>query len=356
VPQKRILIKLGILFILFTLNLLFAHPDPVSKDDRVPARTLELKFFFPGGIPGGVPGGEINEKEIYLDRPQRISSGESGQVYFSCMGSHSIFKFNDEGRFIREIGRAGQGPGEFQGPNHVVPWRDKLIVLDNFSRKIQILDSEGKYLSSFIIQSTYWDLVVSKSGLIYAAPLLHSYPGKKETALIHVYDQQGELTLTFGTPKINNSTVFNMVRLAIDHKNEIYAAYTHWPEIRKYTSDGKLIAEYTIEHLLMAERAKFNRKQLSKPKKVGEPGFSQTCIDDIEVLGDRIFLFLRSYVEPRLEFLEFDQEMNRVNKYLYKPKDQLYGIDFFVKTNGENLLFYFLDRSEYRIIVLAEKK
>lgn len=161
---------------------------------------------------------------------------------------------------------------------------------------------------------------------------------------------------SFGKPKDIDETFFNMVRLAVNYKDEILVAFEHWPEIRKYTAEGELIAEYTIDHPVMEERAKFNRKQITAPKKMGEPGRSQTCIEDIEVLEDRIFIFFRSYDEPLIEILEFDPEMNLVAKYFYKSEDWIYGGDFFVKKRGDNLLFYFLDRPEYRIIVLAEKR
>jgi len=346
--RKPIKLKVGILFIAFSLNSAFLLPCSEFGKGQVQTRKLELRFFFPDK--------EQEENEIYLDRPQRISSDESGPVYISCIGNHSIFKFGAEGRFMKKIGRAGQGPGEFQGPNHVFPWRDKLIVLDNFSRKFQIFNSDGEYLSSFIIQSTYWDFVVSDNGLIYAAPLLYPFPGKKEKDLIHVYNQDGELKFSFGEPKDIDYTFFNRVKLALNDKNEILAAFTHWPEIKKFTPEGILTDEYTVEHPVMEKRAKFNRNQLTAVRKKGEPGKSQTCIEDIEVLEDRIFLYHRSYEKPLLEILEFDPQMDLASKYFYEPEDWVYGGDFFIRKKGSDLLFYFLDRPEYRIIVLAEKK
>jgi hypothetical protein len=209
-------------------------------------------------------------------------------------------------------------------------------------------------LAGFIIQATYWDFVVSESGLIYAAPLLYPFPGRKEKNLIHVYSQDGELKSSFGKPKNIDSTIFNMVRLAVNHKSEIFAAFTHWPEIRKYTPGGELIAEYTIDHPAMAERARFNRRQITAPRKKGAPGISQTAIEDIEVLGNQIFLLFRSYDEPLLEILEFDSGMNMVTKYMYKSKDWLYPRDFFVRKNGDDLFFYLLEtHEEDRIVVLA---
>ena len=56
----------------------------------------------------------------------------------------------------------------------------------------------------------------------------------------------------------------------------------------------------------MAERGRFNLKQIAAPPKKRQPGRSQSIIEDIDVLGDIIFLLYRSYEEPRLEIQEFD--------------------------------------------------
>lgn len=181
------------MLLIFSLNSVFSQPIFLPDANQVQVKELELRFAFPDRA--------MAKEEIFLYKPQRISSDKAGHVYISCIGDHRIREFDEEGRFIKTIGRAGQGPGEFQGPNHAYPWMDKLIILDNFSRKFQILDSGGGYLTSFIIKSSYWDFVVSESGLIYAAPLLYSFPGKKEKNLIHVYSQDRELVSSFGKPK-----------------------------------------------------------------------------------------------------------------------------------------------------------
>lgn len=339
--------RVGIYFLFFSLSIVFLHPFPLTDEDHVPIKPLELRFFFPDQ--------KQEEKEIYLFRPQRISSDRSGMVYISCIGDHSVFKFDDQGRFVKKIGREGQGPGEFQGPNHAVPWKDKLIVLDNFSRKFQIFDSAGNYKSSFITRSSYWDFVVSESGLIYAAPLLFPFPGKKEKDLIHVYTPEGDLKTSFGKPIYLDSNIFNKLRLEVRKNKEILAAFDHWPEVRKYSLKGGLINEYTVDHSVMAERAQFNRKQMNAPRKPGEPIRTKPCIEDIEVMEGRIFLLFRFYKEPVLEILECDPDMNIITKYRYKSKKSILSGDFFVKKKDNNLYFYLLSGEKYRIIVLAER-
>lgn len=97
--QKKFTGQFIMLFLILSLNFVFSYPISDPNNVQVQENELELRFFFPDK--------EQEEKEIYLDRPQRVSADKAGHVYFSCIGNHSIFKFDDEGKFIKIIGRAG---------------------------------------------------------------------------------------------------------------------------------------------------------------------------------------------------------------------------------------------------------
>jgi hypothetical protein len=52
--------------------------------------------------------------------------------------------FDKNGKFLRVIGKAGTGPGEFRTP-HALEFdsRGRLIVADRHNHRIQILTKEG---------------------------------------------------------------------------------------------------------------------------------------------------------------------------------------------------------------------
>lgn len=72
-----------------------------------------------------------------------------------------IFKFDDEGNFIRFFLRKGQGPGELRGRNYVslyitVDENDNVAVSD-FGNKIVVFGSEGEFIKESRIDSrTVW--------------------------------------------------------------------------------------------------------------------------------------------------------------------------------------------------------
>lgn len=53
--------------------------------------------------------------ETLLYRPSQFLADEFGNLYVNDMGKGCILVFNAAGRYLRSIGRKGQGPGEFSG-------------------------------------------------------------------------------------------------------------------------------------------------------------------------------------------------------------------------------------------------
>jgi len=56
---------------------------------------------------------EMSDEESLLYRPRGFARGADGNYYVADSGNGRIAVFSDTGRFLRAIGREGQGPGEF---------------------------------------------------------------------------------------------------------------------------------------------------------------------------------------------------------------------------------------------------
>ena len=134
-------------------------------------------------------------------------------------------------------------------------------------------------------------------------------------------------------------------------------AFSHWPIIRKYSLDGELKAEYTVEHKMMKENAAYNQLQQTKTPKVGAPSSFKSVIDDIDNLGDSIFLLFNSFPDFKLEILELDRDMNVIKTYSYKHTERHYYGDFLVREQEGEMFFYILQSApENRVDVFGMKK
>lgn len=78
----------------------------------------------------------------------------AGKYLFVCDGHH-IYQFTPEGKYIRKIGKRGQGPGEYRKHILAVVYdetKEHIIVTDFLGRKAIVFSFEGKYLYDFDIK------------------------------------------------------------------------------------------------------------------------------------------------------------------------------------------------------------
>jgi len=87
-------------------------------------------------------------EDMIFRNPRGIAVDAQGRVYVADSGAEHLKIFGPDGKFIRAIGRKGQGPGEFQGPEFVEIGGGRIFVWESMNRRISIFDAEGKFLSS----------------------------------------------------------------------------------------------------------------------------------------------------------------------------------------------------------------
>jgi len=68
--------------------------------------------------------------------------GSSGKYYILDIMQRKIFVFDDKG-YSGSIGRAGQGPGEFQYPTALSVYKDRVCCIDRFSGSISVFGCDG---------------------------------------------------------------------------------------------------------------------------------------------------------------------------------------------------------------------
>jgi sugar lactone lactonase YvrE len=181
---------------------MFAWPHSVHVDqdgnvwivDSRLTTAAELKMFPGEKIKGNVvvkfsPEGKVlltlgkagvagDPPNAFTD-PNDVVTAANGDIYVS--ESHTnldatpnavarISVFDKTGRFIRTFGKLGSGPGEFRTPHAMVfDARGRLIVADRANHRIQILDTNGKFLSEFRDFSRVSGLTIDRNDTIYAS-------------------------------------------------------------------------------------------------------------------------------------------------------------------------------------------
>ena len=99
---------------------------------------------------------KIAGKDLFDRLASVTASPDGSRIYVVDIGgvlseNHRVRVFDaSTGAHIRDIGKRGSGPGEFNLPRDVAVGRDgRLYVVDGGKFRVQIFDAEGNYLDSF---------------------------------------------------------------------------------------------------------------------------------------------------------------------------------------------------------------
>jgi DNA-binding beta-propeller fold protein YncE len=109
--------------------------------------------------------------------PRRIAIGPDDSIYVVDQGRTRIARINPNGRVLAVWGSKGTGDGQFDDPTSVAvdAKTNKIYVADPRNRRIQVFDSDGKFLNKWSIPEWgrpygFEDLAIdSNKGRLYAS-------------------------------------------------------------------------------------------------------------------------------------------------------------------------------------------
>ena len=159
----------------------------------------------------GVSGDGPNEFNGVTD----VAIAPNGDIFVADGHVNSrIVKFSKDGKFIKEWGKKGSGPGEFNLPHSIVfDSRGRLLVADRSNKRIQLFDQNGTFLEE-------WKQFGEASGL-------YIFPDDT----LYVTDWQEKKAIFIGSAKDGSirETIEGLTLaegLTVDKQGSIYAAET----------------------------------------------------------------------------------------------------------------------------------
>ena len=107
--------------------------------------------------------GESGDDERHFYRPTDMAITPAGDIFVTDgYGNRRVVHFDAQGKFVKEWGEFGSGPGQFVLPHMiVVDSRGTLFVADRNSGRIQLFDQKGKFLEEWSNIIMPWGLWIS---------------------------------------------------------------------------------------------------------------------------------------------------------------------------------------------------
>jgi DNA-binding beta-propeller fold protein YncE len=226
-----------------------ASPDELTRFPGEGNKGSVVVKFSPDGkilMTLGKPGVRGNPPDALTDPTDVVTDPASGDVYVAeshtdvtdpkLIGRISVFDRN--GKFLRTIGKAGTGPGEFRTP-HAIEFdsRGRLIVADRHNHRVQILTKDGRFVAEYDNFGRTSGLAIDRSDIIYTADSESTervHPGWQRGIRIGSL-KDGKVTMFIPPHATPNSPDGAMGEgIAIDAAGNIFTAEAQLRGITKY--------------------------------------------------------------------------------------------------------------------------
>jgi hypothetical protein len=218
------------------------------------------------------------DKQILLEAThgtQTIKKGPGNKLYVltrSVKPPSSLWISDYSGLSMRMILSGGSEPTDLRFPKDLAVDRDgNAIVLD--AGLIKTFSLDGKLLSSFPSDRPQSIGVLSDGRILVS--------GLPKDGLIFVYDRKGTLLGHIGEPvEVEDApgpgfnAVLNSGSMVVDNDDNIYYVFRFLltPTVRKYTPEGKLVAEWHPEGAYLAKAIEQAKKTYETNKEQGTLG------------------------------------------------------------------------------------
>ncbi len=205
-------------------------------------------------------GVEEGDENYMFYNPRAIDADSEGNLYILESGASRIRKYDQEGRYLMDLARRGQGPGELEYPScFCIDAQNRVYIAE--IRRIEVLDQNGVYLNTIKIDHSivqiasdnlgqliveYRDYVEKEGGDVEEFEKVSKFNPESQD-LNDFYIQE---RMTFRT--IQGDDLFfefpYFVRWDRDSKGNIYAATATDYTIHAFSPAGELLFKFIKDY------------------------------------------------------------------------------------------------------------
>jgi hypothetical protein len=287
----------GICLLIVLLQLVVAYPKSKSDEENKDfVSVFEKKFE-----------SQFQTNELQFGSLWQVRIDSYGNLLFLDTKGSQVCVFNKSGKFIKRIGAKGQGPGEYIRPHAMgVDYQGNIYIADHSTRRINIYDRNGEFVSSFLLSGSHWapdELIVFNSKKnMYVGGFKADMNTPGSGKWINKYDQSGKYISSIVERNAKQTWLLRMFPVFcfdIGPNDLIYAAEINKYSIEVYDSEGNYIDKIgTIPSYFRkpSSASNFDASKYKTVEKLQEAlinlSNSWTRITQLEVVEDAILIVM----------------------------------------------------------------
>jgi DNA-binding beta-propeller fold protein YncE len=192
---------------------------------------------------GKAGGGEGKDG---FNQPNDVAVAPNGDIFIAeghspGTGAARIVKFDKSGEYIKEWGKHGSGPGEFEVPHALaLDSRGRLFVGDRANNRVQIFDQDGKFIADWKQFGRPSGIFIDRNDTLYVAdsestdkPGYGNNPGYRRGIRIGSA-KDGTVTAFIPDPSPGSGATSAAEGVAADAAGNVYGAEAGPRAVKKY--------------------------------------------------------------------------------------------------------------------------
>jgi hypothetical protein len=276
-------------FLIIIIIILFCgktkQKDLIPEKDGIVTEFISSDYIF------------VDNHGLYYPRQVRTCL-EKGLIYVLNAGTRSIYVFSLDGKYVRKMGRIGQGPGELVGPVcFEVNNRGEVFVYDHSNNRITSYSINGNYYSSFSVYGRDLSTIaVTDEGYI-----IMNLP--KRGYYLTIFNRKGDIIQEIGL--IDHLTKFDTVNYVysqgnpiVDSEGNFYIFLQNLFKVKKFNNNGDLLFEKELDYLTGRGKKEIEKDRI-KPENIKNPLSTPMYIlfEDIIYRNNRFYFMTSSMFE-----------------------------------------------------------
>jgi DNA-binding beta-propeller fold protein YncE len=193
----------------------------------------EIFIFSPGGVLIGQIKGVSTPGGIAFDNTR-------GRLICCETRKHDLAVFDAAGKLLFNIGKRGNGPGEFNFPYSVAVDREgRILVVDSGNFRVQVLAPDGSFIRAFGSVGILPGMFARPKGIALDSEG-HLYVVDSAFGNFQIFDESGNIYLAVGSNGTDPGEFHLPTSIAINERDRIYVVdqLNRRIQVFQYLKDG----------------------------------------------------------------------------------------------------------------------